>query len=71
MEVSGHLHAPAPLPPAKELLLTHWLGDWYDTCRDGNRIKVYMSEFMCPSMYTVRRESFRIIISQYGNKCGT
>jgi hypothetical protein len=27
MEVSGQLHAPAALPPRKEPLGTHWIGD--------------------------------------------
>jgi hypothetical protein len=28
MEVSGQLHAPAALPPAKETPGTHWIGGW-------------------------------------------
>ena len=27
MEVSGQLHAPAALPPGKNLI-THWIGSW-------------------------------------------
>jgi hypothetical protein len=30
MEVSGQLHAPAALPPGKELPGTHWIGGWVD-----------------------------------------
>jgi hypothetical protein len=28
MGVSGHLHAPAALPPEKEPFCTHWIGGW-------------------------------------------
>jgi hypothetical protein len=28
---SGHLHAPASLPPGKELPVTHWIGGWVGT----------------------------------------
>jgi hypothetical protein len=28
MEASGQLHAPAALPPRKELLATYWTGGW-------------------------------------------
>jgi hypothetical protein len=28
MEVSGHLHAPAALPPMERATGTHWMGDW-------------------------------------------
>jgi len=37
MEVSGHLHAPAALPPGKEA----WIGGWVDY------FKIYLQETGC------------------------
>jgi hypothetical protein len=31
LDVSGHLHAPATLPPRKETPATHWIGGWMDS----------------------------------------
>jgi hypothetical protein len=28
LEVSGHIHGPAALPPQKRAAGTHWLGSW-------------------------------------------
>jgi len=65
MEVSDQLHAPAALPPGKELLDTHWVGDWVGP-RAG-LVALVMSPVAFHGSYTwslALREEHRLRVSE-------